>query len=254
MHGAKVLLVVVFVGLLAAAGTFTFVPSTRPNFVKKWFRTASGFTPAKTPEDALDKFKRALEKRDFETASLYCSGDYKEWIEKGKDDAKMLATAIDDLRHAMKMNGVKSDLAEYVLLFLEPFPANFKVTGVKKSSSEDKAVARLDWREELSSHEGGFNAGATWKVDNRIWNSLLPRVITNDPIDVALVQEKDGTWTIQIPVQSGERHLRHTVEYLRKNGSNFKNALNELKSDVKNSAPTKENFESSLRVKLEESK
>ena len=53
-----------------------------------WVNKARGFTPAKSPNDALDKFKQAIEKRDYQAASLYLSGDYKEWFDKGRSDAR----------------------------------------------------------------------------------------------------------------------------------------------------------------------
>jgi len=44
-----------------------------------------------------------------------------------------------------------------------------------------------------------------------------------------------------MPVQTGgsgnERHLRDLVDYLRKNGSNYKNALVNLKNDVEKQRP-----------------
>ena len=48
--------------------------------------------------------------------------------------------------------------------------------------------------------------------------------------------------------------LSETVDYLRKSGSNYSNALTGLKNDVKNNPTTKENFETDLRNKLSESK
>ena len=59
--------------------------------------------------------------------------------------------------------------------------------------------------------------------------------------------------TFRLPVMTSES-LRDTVEFLRKNGSNYRNALSNLKNDVKNDAPTKENFENSLKKYLQESK
>jgi hypothetical protein len=249
MHGAKALFVLALVALVVAAGVFTFVPSLRPGPVKKWFRTASGFTPATSPEDALDKFKRALEKRDFETAALYCSGDYKEFIEKGSGDGKEIGDAVDALRAVMKDHGVKSDKAEFMLFSLDPFPP-FKIENVKKDG-EEKATAQLNWTEEVLKHAGQGNPG--WQINPRIYTSMLPRVASNIPLDVALKKGADGSWTVVLPVQVVERHMRDQIEYLRKNATNYRNALASLKTDVKNDPATKEkeNFEKALQTKLE---
>jgi hypothetical protein len=249
MHGGKALLIVLVVAVLGTAGVFLFVPGLRPGFVQTWFNKARGFTPAKSPNDALDKFKLALEKRDYQAASLYVSGDYKEWFDKGRSDAEAITTEIDNLRAAMKSNGVKSDKGDLALFMLEPFPATFKYD-VKESA--DSATATLNWNEEISRFAGQNLQG--WTVDNRAWNSLLPRITTFGPIQVTLKKESDGAWRIQIPVQIGNRQVKDTVDYLRKNGSNYKNALQSVKNEVKNNPTTKENFESALKTKLEESK
>src|SRR5262245_17282252 len=77
--------------------------------VNGWIRSAKGFGPAKSADDALDKFRQAIEKRDYDAASQYLSGDYREWFEKGRDDAEALAIEIDNLKSAMKKHGVRSD-------------------------------------------------------------------------------------------------------------------------------------------------
>jgi hypothetical protein len=71
-----------------------------------------------------------------------------------------------------------------------------------------------------------------------MWNSLLPRIVTLGAIEVAVKKEKDG-WKIYFPMYSGERRIIDTVTALRKNGSNFKNALQGVKDDVKNNPTTK---------------
>jgi hypothetical protein len=260
MHGGKALLLILVVGLLVATGVFVFVPGTRPGFVQDWFNKAKGYTKAKSAEDAVDKFKQAIEKRDFQAASLYlCGGDYKEWFDKGRLDSEDLARSIDDLRSVMKTTGLKSDKADFMLFLLEPFPAGFKF---QPSGSGDEVTASFDWSDELLRHKDAMVAwGGNDKlpVDPRIVNSLMPQsVLTGPRMGVVVKKEKDGGWRIQIPVETGsglaQRHVRDTVEYLRKNGSNFKNALTGVKNDLKNSPATKENFEGSLRTALEQSK
>ncbi len=253
MHAAKVLLVVLIGGLLVAAGVFAFVPSLRPAFVKAWFQKASGFTPATSPEDALDKFKKALEKRDYEAAALYVTGDYKEFIDKGGKDAKELATAVDDLQAVMKTTGVKSDKVDYALFLLTPFPATFKIAKVEKQG-DDKATAILDWSDDLARFAAVRTHLADWKINPGLLFSLMPSNSLT-LVKVNLKQEA-GAWKIVVPAEItgvGGRHVRDSVEALRKNATNYKNALNEIKTDIKNNPATKEDFERSVKVALEKS-
>jgi hypothetical protein len=252
MHGGKAILLFVGAALVVVTGVFLFVPALRPGVVQGWYNKSRGFTPAKSPNDALDKFEQAIEKRDYQAASLYVSGDYKEWFDKGIKDAEPIAKEIDNLRAAMKNNSVQSDKGQFVLFLLDPFPANFKFE-VKESS--DTATATIHWTEELTNYPGqNFQTINGWQVDNRILNSLLPRVAALGAIVVSLKKESDGFWRIQFSVQIGERKVANTVDYLRKNGGNFKNALQSVKNDVKNNPTTKENFENALKVGLEQSK
>ena len=48
--------------------------------------------------------------------------------------------------------------------------------------------------------------------------------------------------------------LRLSVDYLADNGSNYANAVDRVKEDLKNDATTKESLEHALKQGLEESK
>jgi hypothetical protein len=251
MRGFLIFVALVLVLLAGAAGAMWFLPDIRPDFVKPWFRTATGFTEAKTPEEALEKFKRALAARDYETAALYCSGNYKDVLERNKEDARALGLAIDDLRATMKSKELKSDKAQFTLIMLDPFPASFKIDNVKKSG-DDKATAVLDWKDEMKNHEGQF--GLDWKVNPLICNTLLPQVVRGLTLEATLERQPDGAWAINLPASVKERTLTDTTAYLRKNGSNYKNVLVDLKNQVKEGPPTKDDFDNSLKDKLEKSK
>ena len=60
-----------------------------------------------------------------------------------------------------------------------------------------------------------------------------------------------GQWKIYLPVTP---QLRLCVDYLADNGSNYVNAINRVKEDLKNDATTKESLENALKKALEESK
>jgi len=256
MQASKALLLLIIGILIVTAGVFSFIPAARPMPVKKLFWKWGGLSPATSPDDCMDRFKRAMEKRDYEAAvTLYCGPDYGEWMAKGGPDAKALAQTLDDLRAAMSKYGVKSDKGEFQLYMLDPFPPDFKVVNVTKSGDKN-ATATLSWADSLARFPGMsvLVQENRWAPDNRIYTSLLPIVINELTWNVPLAKDKEGFWRVEFPVETPGRHLRDTVEYLRKNGTNYRNALGNLKNDVKNDAPTKENFEASLRRYLQESK
>jgi hypothetical protein len=250
MQATKVLLFVVVLGALAAAALFTFVPSTRPDPIKGVFRRLSGFTPASTPNDCLDKFKKAIEKRDYETAAQYTTGEYTEFLLKTSKGAQKLGQAVDDLVYNLDKYGVRSDKAKLVLHRIEPFPRSFKVNDVKTNG--DKAVAVLSFEEELLQLKSETNVN-DWKVDLNMVYALLPDVPVNVvswTMNVELVNEK-GSWKINFPVTT---RLRRSTEALKDNATNYANALNSVKYEVKNDPGSKEQFERRLKTALEESR
>jgi hypothetical protein len=237
-------------------GTCWFVRAARVGPVKGWIRNAKGFGPAKSPDDALDKFKLAVEKRDYDAAAQYVGGDYREWFEKGADDAEALADEIANLEAAMRKHGVKSARGDFVLYLLQPFPTGYKYKVGK--SEADAVTATLHWDDVIAPHvkNGQTLDGLQgWRVDRHAYHSLLPDVVLDArPLQVTVKKETGGHWRIYFPTQGGtDRHVRDTVDYLRKNGTNYRNALKGLKNDVKNEPQTKENFENALRTKLEQS-
>src|SRR5689334_5162318 len=119
----RVIWLVVILAIIGG-GVYVFV------FHKDWImgkveegkRSLKGYTPAKTPGEALDKFQKAVDERDYEAAALYCGGDIGKELKKGAKQAEEMGKAIDKLQETMKTNNVKSDNATAVLLLLEPFP------------------------------------------------------------------------------------------------------------------------------------
>src|SRR5262249_40940703 len=150
---------------------------------------------------------------------------------------------------------VKSDKGDFQLYMLDPFPLDFKVVSVTKSGDKN-ATAVLSWAEPLARFPGMSVLVQENRSAPHYGVSTAPRPIVFNAWagNVRLSKDKEGFWRVEFAVQVNERHLRDTVEYLRKNGSNYRNALANLKNDVKNDAPTKENFESSLKRYLQESK
>ncbi len=195
MPAYKALFMLIIVGAIVALGVFTFIPSLRPAFVEAWFQKASGFTPAQSPDEALDKFRNAMKARDFEAAKLYCTGDYLEQIKIAAEPARELAKALDAFSYTFKeTKKLKSDKVEYALRLLDPFPPVFEVRDVKKDGN--KATALIEFKYANTVNPGYM---ANWGYDQRINNALVPAWPL---ISVGLKKEgtgKDEAWKIEFP-------------------------------------------------------
>jgi hypothetical protein len=252
MHVAKVIPIVLAVVLVLLTVVFFFVPALRPAMVDRWFKSAQGFKPAASAEDALDQFKKAIEKRKYDIARDYLTGDYLEFFTKGSADAAELAAAIDELRDVMKSTGVKSDKVEAALYWLDPFPV-FKYEVKNKQSGG--TLGLIHWNEDASRLRDGVPLAVNeryYEKNPRMWHALLP---VGTPVPPAMnVVVKDvggGVWKIEMPFQAGDRHLRDTVEALRKNATNYRNALRDVKQNIKNNPAVKEDFEREFKTTLE---
>ena len=133
---------------------------------------AQGYTPAKTPDEALDGFRKALKERNYEAAELYLGGEYVDEFHKGAKNGQKLGVAIDNLLSVMETTGTKSDKVKYVLRWLDPFPADLKVLEVK-SSGDDKAYATIAEEASPLQVQGDFS---DWRVDARAYRSLCRSV------------------------------------------------------------------------------
>ena len=210
---------------------------------------AQGYTPAKTPSEALDSFRKAVKDRNYTAAEMYLGGDYAEQFHKGSKNGQALGVAIDNLFHTMETTGTKSDKVKLVLRLLDPFPATLKVLKVEQAG--DKRAYALLTEESGSALEiqGTFQG---WTVDPRMFRSLFRSVPPDGRVELAREGDSgNGQWKIYLPVTP---QLRLCVDYLAENGSNYVNAINRVKEDLKNDATTKESLENALKKALEESK
>jgi hypothetical protein len=208
-----------------------------------------GYTPAKTPSEALDSFRTAVKDRNYTAAEMYLGGDYSEQFHKGAKNGKALGVAIDNLSNTMETTGTKSDKVKLVLRLLDPFPATLKVLKVEPAG-DARAYAVLT--EENGSRLDIQGTFQDWHVDPRMFRSLFRSMPPDGRVE--LHKEGDsanGQWKIYLPVTP---ELRLCVDYLADNGSNYVNAINRVKEDLKNDATTKESLENALKKALEESK
>ncbi len=253
MPASKALVFLLVVGLLVLLGVFFIFPDYRPGFVKSWFRKAQGFTAAQSPTEALDKFREAVKKRDYETAATYCGGEYGEEMRISAKEAEKLGKAVDDITYvADEVVRINSDKIKLHLFLIQPFPNDFKVLDLKHKEGEDKASASLQFEGAKQINTQAITQ--LWKLNGKILLSLVPSdsLILNS-WDGVVELKNEGTkdkpaWKIVIPVPP---RLRDSASYLRENGRNFVAALGRVKTDVKNDATTKDQFENTLKAELE---
>ena len=252
MHAGKLLLLVVIGGAILATGAFAIMPSWRPPIVKKWFRSASGFSPAKTPQEAIDKFKDCIKKRDYETAAeLYCAGKYREQVLRVAKKAKDLGDMIDSLVYNMDTKGVNNPNTKYMVKLLEPFPKTFTVVRITESASGDSAIAYLGRDDDNIVPDRPLPNDFVHK-HGKLINSLVPFDYTGTPINaIPLIKDETGFWKVNLPVND---RLMVSVEYLKENGTNYRNAIEEVRDEVKNNPVTKEDIQTRLETALNKSK
>jgi hypothetical protein len=274
MPATKALLWFVVLGTGAAVIFFLVFPKYQPGFMKSKLRELSGFTPAKTPAEAVEKFREAIRKRDYETAALYTGGEYKQYLEMGADGGTKLARAIDDLLSNIDTVGINSPDSKFVLATLEPFPKDFKFDITQTVTAKDYKTLSLFFPTEFpdgqqktigdkmaigvitfemakpgEAKSGRVNLNV---VDSKIKMAFIPNADKWDGL-VGLREEgndKETAWKIFIPLLD----VRQKVDYLKQNAGNFTVALDHVKYSVKHDAATKEGFEGELVKELNAAK
>jgi hypothetical protein len=272
----KVFLTVGILAVIVTSGVLYFIPDYRPKMVQSWILSARGYGPAKTPEEALAKFKKAVKARDYETAALFCTAEYAQQMHKCAKQAHEVGKSIDDLTHTIQ-NVAKIDTPRglYALALLEPFPPDFTYEIKSKSEGAQAVEAHIvldDAKVSKSVSESELTIRGL-RLDNCMERTLLPRiqdlaralVLREVGMDVQVKSEgdKEKVWKIDFPVTSGfmlkvpGRDVPYpgmpaSVDFLQKNGSKYAEALDGLKNSLKKDAETRSNFENELRKELNE--
>ncbi|MBY0527444.1 MAG: hypothetical protein K2R98_28870 [Gemmataceae bacterium] len=139
MRNVIILLLVVVVGGLGYLFMFQ-----RDTFMG-YLGMAKGYGPAKTPDDALQKFQKAVKERDYANASKYCSGPYGEQLNRSADVAGKLGKAIDGVTAAAEKRDIAlTDKVKGWLAACEPFPAKFEAGKIEKHG-DDRATVALNF-------------------------------------------------------------------------------------------------------------
>ncbi|MCI0638736.1 MAG: hypothetical protein L0Y72_06215 [Gemmataceae bacterium] len=129
MRLSSLLILLAIVG--SAVGVFGFNAfGLRDQFfsgVQKGKEFVQGYNAAKSPTEAMDMFRKAIQNRQYKTAAKFCTGDYAVQLTKAHDAAAALGEVIDQVQEYMKESGYSGPKAKTLLAKLDPFPTNFSV-------------------------------------------------------------------------------------------------------------------------------
>lgn len=183
-----------------------------------------GYGPAQTPEESIEKFKKALKARNYDQAVNYVGGPYRDELQSKAAAAKALGKAIDGLGGAATKNKIPlTNTVKVMLVSVEPFPTAFDVSALKKTG-DDLATATLS--------QAGF-----WTL----YVDLKPEG-----------QGEERSWRIFIP-SSHQWVTRQNVTYVLDKHQDFVRALEKVTEHIKDqSITTKEALESQLKAELAE--
>jgi hypothetical protein len=228
-----------------------FLPASRPDLVKALIRRSRGYRPAATPEQAVELFQKAVTARDYETAALYCTGDYAVLMARGAPNARNLARSIDRLRTHMKARNIESEKAELALFWFDPFPVSF-TAAPPQEDAEGRVWTSFSWEADQTRFEKIQPQIELWRLNSPLQNALLPirllPVIFKFPVEVR--QNEDETWQLVMPVAGENRHMRETVSSLVTREAPLQESLDSLAEEMRGNRHTQQAFETELKTRL----
>jgi hypothetical protein len=245
MKLTSAIILLVIVG--AVGYIFWFQPPWFWDLFNKGTQAAQGYLPAKTPNEAADYFAKAINDRNYKSASEYCTGDYGEALKKAHDAARDLGKQIDTINNLANDKGVNTDKAQLMLRYLDPFPLTLKVKEVSEVK-DGKATAQiqLDMLSLDAAPDSSFDS-----LDPVMFRMVLmppnPGILT-----VNLVEEGEGDqkqWKLDIPLTPV---MRQNIDHYIKNHKSYITALDGIAVHLRASGgiTNKKEFESELSEDL----
>ncbi len=190
---------------------------------------ARGFTPAKTPEEAMEKFREAIERREYQYAAIYCTKPYADFLEKSHENASNLGSIVDKFRNWGDEKSLLTDKLIIALYQIDPFPSNFVVKGTTKEVN-GKATGEFQW---ITPSPTTRKPNVTIIEDLK---DMDPRMFTNVLAfgmfsgKMALVKEEDA-WKIDVPMNAA---WQGEINYFNERSKHYTNRLRGFWDDVNN--------------------
>jgi len=221
--------------LVAIGGAVGYVVFFQWGTVKDWFSkgtlAAQGYTPAKTPSDAMEQFVKAITDRNYRAAAVYCAGDYGEYLQKANDGAAAVGADVDKVSNLMLEKGLRTDKCEVLLLLVDPFPPKFRVREVKKKD-EQKALGTF--HAELGPALGQVDLTSELKtMDPKVLQSVLlpPSMYRGQAVEiVAEGTGDDARWKLNFPLSEKQRDA---INHFISNYRSYVTALDTVVTDLR---------------------
>lgn len=232
--------------LLAIAGAAAYLYFFQWDFVTGLFEDVrlnmAGYTAAKTPEDAMDRFAKAIKERDYNAAARYCTKDYAALLVKGKKAAYEIGWRIDRLKNLMEEKGLNTDRGLIILYGLDPFPALFERSSDTKIKEAKKGEDKMIGAFKSTPVSVSADVSKVQGLDVKIFrNALMPYNTAARPefvnsgvfYNVLIVPEGEGdarTWKLDIP---NDEITRNEIDHMVKHYRSYANALDYLLDDIR---------------------
>ncbi len=235
----RLVILLVVLGLLGGGAYFFLFKS------KDTFRFAKGYKKAETPQLAADMFKKAIQDRDYESASDYTTKEYAEQLKAGHKAAGKMATQLDKMIYQMGERDFLREENRYVLFQLDPFYKDFTVAVSKETG--DKAEALITFN--LPFLPAGQQRSANWKLKPEMYQTFIAHFPYTTPttVVVPMIKDKEG-WKFDFPSNTA---LQTRIAYMNEKHMHYFNVYEMLDQDVKNDPTTRENTTDRLKTELQ---
>src|SRR5262245_7040898 len=235
LHLIIIILVIAAIGL----GVTAFLDMAPIPALNEVAWNIKGYAPAKTPEEAIEKYNKAMGKRNYAAAARYLDDEYQRKFRNTAKVASKLSEAVVNFRSTAKANGIQSDKVEKLLLLVDPFPSSVTTEKVYPSEGGDVTA---DIKEEFETKRPTMTRRIAMKKVNDAWRLDLK---LEDRIFVFnFTPGQNDTFPV-------ETTRRLQLEFLDKHGQDLVNALNVVKNRIKTDATTKENVSGDLQDELQ---
>lgn len=248
--------ILIFVGWLAIPSFDLFgwkTPDLNQQTMNKGIDTglaaAAGFNPAKSPTEAMDKFREAIKGRKYKFAALYVNKEYAEQLNRSHDNAAEFGGLVDKIRNWGDNHGILSDKAKIALFQIDPFPTTFKAGPAPKQDG-DKAYGNYLWElPKLDNPNTNILEDVRTSMDPRMFMTVLSPPVFKGKLEFVKSGEE---WKLNVPMTPA---WETEIGYFNDKTKTYVTALNGFWSDInRNQFESKAKFESELFAKLRESK
>jgi len=204
------------IGLIVAGAGYMLV--FQRDKVNEWFggavRTAQGYTPAKTPREAAEKFLQAIKERRYKAAAVYCSGDYAAILKKADAAASTIGNHCDRLLKHLEEKAFTTPKSTYTLHQLDPFPTNIKLIDVKYKEGDKTAIAMYGPDPTVTLNMDPLVGGELERVDTAMFGNVLspgPALLK-----VEVKQDDKQNWLLNIPfAQIQHDRVNHFIQHYK---------------------------------------